>query len=245
MSDIISIVYLVVSVLVGAGLVFFFSKSQKNKVLKPLLSFSGGFLLAIAFTHFIPEIYIKHQERIGIYILIGFLIQLLLEYFSGGIEHGHAHAAQHNKMPWALFISLSIHSILEGIPLESSLHSTSNLIENHNHSSEAFLLGVVLHKMPVAIALTTLCINSGWSNVRTLIIIALFACMSPLGIGIGHFAPHFIEHFSMDVLFAVVIGMFLHVSTTIVFETSEGHKFSSIKLFSLLLGATLAILMHG
>jgi hypothetical protein len=36
------------------------------------------------------------------------------------------------------------------------------------------------------------------------------------------------------------VGMFLHISTTIIFETSENHKFNLAKLTAILLGVGLS-----
>src|SRR5699024_10508557 len=137
-----------------------------------LLSLSGGFLLAIAFVHFIPDLYARNTFKVGYYILLGFLVQLILEYFSKGIEHGHIHdvGKKVSTLPWALFVALSIHSFFEGIPLEAQLSNGGNrmLHEMHVHTPsnftqfgiEGLLLGIILHKIPVAIALMTYLVAS-------------------------------------------------------------------------------------
>lgn len=56
-----------------------------------LLAFSGSFLFAISMLHLIPELFATNTPNIGMWILVGFLIQLLLEYLSEGMEHGHLH----------------------------------------------------------------------------------------------------------------------------------------------------------
>ena len=81
---------LVLSALLGGALVSLLKFTNKSAVIKFALAFSGGFLLAILFEHLLPELYETGNATIGIWILSGFLIQLILEYFSGGIEHGHA-----------------------------------------------------------------------------------------------------------------------------------------------------------
>jgi hypothetical protein len=49
---------------------------------------------------------------------------------------------------------------------------------------------------------------------------------------------------SVPVVLGVVIGMFLHISTTIIFETSENHKFNLLKLSSVIAGIAGALLMY-
>jgi uncharacterized membrane protein YdcZ (DUF606 family) len=48
----------------------------------------------------------------------------------------------------------------------------------------------------------------------------------------------------MDILLAIVVGMFLHISTTIIFEASENHRFNLAKLASIFVGVTLALLIQ-
>lgn len=243
---------LISSVLVGGGAVVFLQNLNRGKIIKVLLSLSGGFLLAIAFIHFIPEIYAHGSEGVGYYILLGFLVQLFLEYFSGGIEHGHIHAKDtKGTIPWSLFIALSIHSFFEGMPLaaeflgEASEHVVEHVGHHHHHSKgegvQGLLLGIILHKIPVSIALMTLLLASGFKVSKAWGVLFAFALMAPLGMIVGHYGAKN-AFFNLEIILAVVVGMFLHISTTIIFESSENHKFNFIKLVSLLVGVGLAIL---
>ena len=45
----------------------------------------------------------------------------------------------------------------------------------------------------------------------------------------------------VHVVLAVVVGMFLHISTTIIFETSENHRINFLKLICILFGGVLAM----
>ena len=252
MSEFWGVILLIFSVLFGGGLVLALEKSNGTNLIKPLLSFSGGFLISIAFIHFIPDIYAKHSESIGVYILIGFLVQLFLEYFSGGIEHGHMHPSKNGNIPIVLFISLSIHSILEGIPLEAEFHPELISAHLHDHShhhhshgnGQSLLFGVVFHNIPVAIALMTLLLRSGWKKWSAFLILFAFSLTAPIGIFIGHNAPTIFDGYTADIILAIVVGMFLHISTTIIFETSEGHRFNLMKLITLLAGAFLGFWFH-
>ena len=76
---------LIASVLSGGVIVGYFNATNNSQMIKLALAFSGGFLLAIIFQHLLPDIYHDGAEQVGIFILIGFLVQLILEYFSGGI----------------------------------------------------------------------------------------------------------------------------------------------------------------
>ncbi len=236
------LISLLLSVVLGGFFVTYLHKTNKAQIIKLLLAFSGGFLLAIAFTHFIPELYHDSTSSIGFYILIGFLIQLLMEFFSGGIEHGHVHVHKGQAMPWGLFISLSVHSIIEGIPLGNQLIGTE--IAHHHAHGNSLLLGILFHQLPVAIALMTLLINTRLSLAKAWIVLLLFGIMTPLGVVIGLLTIPGAFGLDYPIVLAIVVGMFLHISTTIIFETSENHKFNLLKLVSIFVGCSLAFLMN-
>ena len=229
------------SVLCGGVIVSYFNAINNSKMIKLALAFSGGFLLAIIFQHLLPDIYHTGAEHVGIYILIGFLIQLILEYFSGGIEHGHVHVHKGQSLPWALFISLSVHSIIEGLPLGNQY---AGIISDHHHVHESLFWGIIFHQIPVSIALMTLLMNTKLSLLYSWLFLLLFGLMTPIGAVLGlKFTP---DQFGLDlhIILAVVVGMFLHISTTIIFETSENHKFNFLKLVSILVGCALAMILY-
>src|SRR5574337_1151128 len=108
-----------------SGMVLLIAKIPRNP-LRLLLAFSGAFLFALSLLHLIPELYQNGKGNIGIWILTGFLIQLLLEYVSEGIEHGHVHLHAHDHdhdshghvhIPYGVVFGLCLHSLLEGMPL--------------------------------------------------------------------------------------------------------------------------------
>lgn len=245
MEAIIVILSLIVSVLLGGFFVTFLHQTNKAQIIKLMLAFSGGFLLSIAFTHFIPDLYHDESASIGIYILVGFLVQLLLEFFSGGIEHGHVHVHKGQPMPWGLFLSLSVHSILEGIPLGNQMSGHEIISSHHHHEDDnSLLLGILFHQLPVAIALMTLLVNTKLNLVRSWIVLMAFGIMTPLGVVIGMMTLPGQLGLDYHVILAIVVGMFLHISTTIIFETSENHKFNLLKLLAIFVGCGLAFFMH-
>ncbi|MBT6809068.1 MAG: ZIP family metal transporter [Flavobacteriales bacterium] len=228
--EIANIIYLFLSVAIGAIIVEVF-KPTKSKNIQLLLTFSGAYLLAVSVMHLIPELFNNNpSNNIGIFILGGFLIQILLEYFSKGIEHGHFH--KQKVIPITVMISLCIHALLEGIPLGGGLE--------HNHSAHnALLTGILLHKAPVSIVLFSLFLQSGMSRIRAYFFLFIFAIMAPLGVYSGHLFSQLALY--ANEIMAIVIGIFLHISTTILFESTEGHKFSTIKIFAIITGSLLAI----
>ena len=220
---------LVASVIAGAIVVEIF-KPKKSRNIQILLTFSGAYLLAVSLLHLLPELFHHNTTpNIGLFILGGFLIQILLEYFSQGIEHGHFHKS--NIIPFSVLISLCLHALLEGVPLGGDL-------QEHTHN--ALLYGIVLHKLPVAIVLMTFFLQSGMRKQRAYIFLLIFALMAPLGVYAGNIFGA-LSNFHNEIM-AIVIGIFLHISTTILFESTDGHRFSFTKIITIIIGTLLAIL---
>lgn len=233
-------IYLIVSVLIS---VLFVSVSNPNKkFIQLLLSFSGAYLLSMTISHLLPETFgilethghhHEHSETvntklIGSFILLGIIIQLVLESFSKGAEHGHVHIHDSKKQfPWMLFASLCLHAFSEGIPLG---------YENN----QSFLWAIVIHKVPVGIVLTSFFFKHNYDLKKVAFFMTAFALMSPLGSLLAS-KIHFFQHYQ-NYITAIIIGIFLHISTVILFESSENHKFSYPKFIAILLGMAVALI---
>ena len=159
--------------------------------------------------------------------MLGILFQIILEFFSKGAEHGHVHG--HTKMhqiPWLLFISLCIHAFLEGFP-----------VSHHNDLA----LGIAIHHLPIAIILTSFFVSSGLNKNAIFLFMITFAIMTPLGTVVSDILPQLNDYYSE--ITAVVIGILFHISSTIIFESSEGHKFNIAKVSMIVIGIALAYLL--
>lgn len=229
---ILTIAVLILSVLVGALLERWISEKSPNIQL-PLV-FAGSFLFSVTIIHIIPELFAlsKEPKLVGLWVLGGFFLQRLLEFFSKGIEHGHSH--QHGKLTsgtrFSILLALVIHSLMEGTLLthESPFHG--------EHESYSLLMGIGLHKLPAAFALMVLMkeIRGRW------LLLSLFALASPAGFLLSNILT--LPENVLLTLFAVVCGSFLHISTTIFVETSPEHSLGWKKTLVSLFGAGLAIL---
>lgn len=246
MNLILVLFLLIITALLGGWAVVLLHNNEKKKLIKLSLAFSGGFLLSISFIHFLPELYDAGHLQIGLFVLLGFLIQLVLEFFSGGIEHGHIHVHKDKKIPYSILIALGVHSFVEGIPLGHQLNGGILATQHHGHNHEDYslFLGIVLHQIPVAIALMTLLLSSGIKKSLAWILLIGFVLTTPIGTLLGYFGGNLLPALNFDLLLAIVVGMLLHISTTIIFETSENHKFNFVKLITIILGCALAFLIH-
>jgi zinc transporter ZupT len=217
---------LILSVVIGVIIAKFIAPNKK--VVQIFLSFSGAYLLSITVLHLLPEVFESQQKNIGLYILLGIVIQTILEYLSKGAEHGHVHAHDlGNHVPWLLFVSLSIHAFLEGVPLG---------IENNL----GLLWAIIIHKVPIAIILAVFFKNSNLSTSKVVLFLSMFALMTPLGSWVAQDLT-ILKQFQVEIN-ALVIGVFLHISTAILFESSENHQFNFKKFIAILIGFSVAFI---
>lgn len=205
--------------------VVYVTKPKKQKNIHLLLAFSGAFLLALTFFELLPEVYtVANTKSISLFILAGILLQVFLEFFSKGAEHGHMHFdPEKNRFPIVLFLSLSLHALVEGVPLLND---------------GSILYGILVHKVPVAVILSIFLINSNLKQEYTLLFIGSFALMTPLGAwltqnfeGVANYGTQ---------LTALAIGVFLHISTIVLFESAKDHTFNLRKLVVIVLGIGIA-----
>lgn len=218
--------------LLGGLLAWAFKVDKHN--MKIALAFSGAFMLGLSFFHVLPESYQLLGSGAGVWVLAGFMAQIILEVLSKGMEHGHAHALHGKSIPLALFFGLGLHALLEGLPFGGQ----------HAHEHHSLLAGVIIHKIPVAFILGTVLRTSGFSLAKGAFAMFGFAAMAPLGGVITHFLEGGVIEVGQfqGITLAILVGVFLHIATTIIFESDKGHAFNLTKLVAIMLGFVLAFI---
>lgn len=225
-----------------AGLSVFFVKDLNMKRFKVLLAFSGSYLFSLTVIHILPEaVHESHNFTLtGIFVLIGFFVQLVLEFFTEGVEHGHIHLHDHtpdSSIPMAMFGGLCLHAFLEGM----LLYHPSSFHEGEEVGN--LLFGLILHKIPEAFALMSILVLGMKKRTTGFILLVLFSLASPIGLLVSTFffnlegVPE--EYFSY--VFALIAGNFLYISTTIFFESSPNHTFKANRLLASVVGAVSAV----
>lgn len=231
-------------VALGAGGLAFYIPKVSDGNYKLALVFAGSYLFSITIIHILPELF--HQDvqpgYVGMFVLAGFFLQQGLEFFSTGVEHGHIHVHdtghQHKESSAILvLLALGVHAFLEG-----GLLAHPRTVEHH-HDSNTLLWGILLHKAPEAFALMSVLLCEMKSKTRALFYLILFASASPTGLYLSDFflTTEAMSPRAFTLLFALVSGNFLHISTTIVFESSLDHKFNARKTSVAILAAGLAL----
>ena len=189
-----------------------------------LTVFGGAFLLAVCCLDLLPELAqglgfpVEHSlpgSAPFVAILVGFLVQQLIDALTAHAEHGHTEGGFTLA---GLLVGLSLHAFLEGMPLVSQTGQVD----------WGLTWGIVIHNIPVALILTALMAERGFGFGRTLATLAAFGLMSPL----GSLAKRYLlqpDPFWQTVITGLVVGVLLHVSSSILFDHKR-HHFSPLNI---------------
>ncbi len=207
-------------------------KKLDEKHMPLILAFSGSFLLSITFLHLLPETFEEVGAKAGIFVLLGFFAQLLIQRITHGAEHGHVHIHTHDHhIPLtSILLGLSLHAFMEGLPLGFNYRM--------NGTTPSLYLAVAAHKLPEAMLVTTL-VSASKSRMQTILTLLLFSALTPFAsilatqLGVTYHAISDV----VIMLIPFVAGAFIHIATTIFFESgTKQHMLSSRKTIAIVLG---------
>ena len=217
-----------------------------------LLAFSGSFLLSITLLHLVPETFEDIGHRAGIFVLAGFFLQVLIQRFTHGVEHGHTHIhvdghvhhihpgdhVHHHTIPInSILAGLSVHAFMDGLPLGFNYQVHPNATEY------SLYLAVGAHKLPEAMLLTSL-VWSVKGKQKALLVLILFSLITPVTAFFAETLGKQYMTMSKLVLWLIpiVAGAFIHIATTIFFESgTKQHMLTWQKTSAILLGLAVGL----
>ncbi len=234
------------------------------------LSFVSGVMLGVAFFHMLPHAIMEISEQrnssghemdhlainpVMLSAALGFLAMFFLERFASfhqhdvveecnTHDHDHARAHSHGVTPltWSgAALGLSLHSLLEGVALASSISVAATLHPGAGLAGLGTFLVIVLHKPFDAMTLTTL-LRAGKSSARKLHVVnILFALIVPIGAAIfllktGGGDPTFTAY-----ALAFSAGSFLCIAGSDLLPELHFHSHDRVRLsLALVLGLAIA-----
>jgi zinc transporter ZupT len=224
----------------GGGIIPMVVRKMNPNLPIYMLAFTGACLFGITIMHLLPEVYQELGHPAGIYIVMGFFLQVALQTLSHGTEHGHTHIpkGEHQHVHVApLLLGLSIHAFMEGIPMGFRFKDPAAL--------SSLVIGVAAHKLPEAFTLITVMLHSHQKGAKLWRILLIFSLVTPgaavLSAVLGSHSAY-ISNITAY-LVALVIGAFLHISTTIFYESgTKHHELSYRKVIAIAGGLLLAFL---
>lgn len=221
------------------------------KFLMAVNVFGGAFLFASCFINLVPHMFLGEGDyrfvtpgvhvKVAAAVMVGFLVQLLLEQLTRGAEHGHNHCPDceehhhdHNHHPmFGLMLGLCIHAFLEGMPL----------VDLDGDVHLGLFWGIVLHNIPISLVMVGLFASNGYGFWKSLVLLLVFGLMTPLGSLCNLFLlPD--DEVVQSLLMGVVVGILLHVSVSILFD-HDHNQFSWAKLGLIVLAFAAAYFTPG
>jgi len=213
-------------------------KGLDDRRMHYLLAFSGSFLLSITFLHLLPETFSSLGSKAGLLLLSGFFVQLIIQRVTHGLEHGHVHIHQHeHRMPInSMLLGLALHAFMEGLPLgfNYSMHGTE----------PSLYLAVAAHKLPEAMLVTSLVAETKTRS-KAFITLLIFSLITPIAGLLATMLGNYYTAISQVVMYLIPIiaGVFIHIATTIFFESgTKSHMLSWQKTISILLGVGMGLI---
>jgi zinc and cadmium transporter len=173
--------------------------------LKLFVCLGAGLLLGMSLLHMIPEASELIPKTFGIWFLVGFLLLLVLERFVM-VHACEEHGCHYHTVGLAAFAGLTIHGIIEGIALASSLVI--------NGLGPLVLVAILSHKAPGSFTLTSILKLAGKSTKQIVLFVIGVSLSGPLGLLLAHL---FLDAKDLGkpagILLAVSAGRFLFIST--------------------------------
>ncbi|MCE9620309.1 MAG: ZIP family metal transporter [Planctomycetes bacterium] len=234
------------------------------------LSFVSGVMLGVALFHMLPHAIMENAQGreadhhtinpVMISAALGFLAMFFLERFAsfhqhdvveegGGSEskcdHGHDHDGHHHgvtPLTWSgAALGLSLHSVLEGVALASSVAVAATLHPGVGLAGLGTFLVILLHKPFDAMTLTTLLRASKMGAGKTHLVNFLFALIVPVGAGLFLLKTGGGDHAFTACALAFSAGSFLCIAGSDLLPELHFHSHDRVRLsLALVLGLAIA-----
>jgi ZIP family zinc transporter/zinc and cadmium transporter len=210
--------------MLGTLTVLMFHKwSEKNSFL--IINFAAGIMLALAFTHLIPEgLELNPGPGTMIYVLLGFLIMFFLQFV---VLFHPCHDEGCSKHTGTTSIAgLSLHSMIDGLIIAVGFEVNDSI-------GILTTIAILLHKLPDGITISGILLHSGSSKKKIFNFSLLTACFTPIGTILGIFLFKDMSISVLGSLLGLTAGSFIFLSASdLIPETHKcKNRFAPFMLF--------------
>lgn len=194
--------------------------------LKLFVSLGAGILIGMSMLHILPEASHLIPDTFGIWLMAGFLVLLILERFIM-VHACEEHGCNYHTVGLAAFVGLTVHGLIEGLALGSSLMASD--------IGPLVLVGILSHKAPAGMALTSILRLSDRSSRRIIAFILGVSLSVPAGCLLAYLALS--RHSSSSLagaLLAASAGTFLYIAACDLLpelHRKNGEKFKRMVAF--------------
>lgn len=224
---------LAIAVAIGAVIPLGLSWSRHH--LPAFLSLAAGVMLGAALLHLLPEAFELAPRHTALWILLGFLFLYAFEKFVT-VHVCEALDCEVHTVGVSAFLGLAIHALTEGFALGSGLLS--------GRLGWIIFLSILLHKIPAALALTSILLHEQYRR-RTILVLQLaFIAMVPLGAVMVQLLTSIQGINFVGIAVAFSVGTFLHISLSdLLPEVHRSEYRRSWAFLTFLLGLAFIVLL--
>lgn len=179
-----------------------------RKIQEYLIALGAGFILALAFLELIPESIEKIGHEAPLFFLLGFaLIHFFEHTFIGHLHFGeetHFDIMISKTAAYSAVLGLFIHAFFDGLAISAGFHIDFSI-------GLMLFLGIVLHKVPEGITISSIILAAKQSKRMAFFATAMIATSTMLGILavflLVNINPNFIGYvFALSAGIAVYVG---------------------------------------
>lgn len=217
----------VVSLMSLVGLLVLARKNWSEAMMSKILAAAAGALLASAFLHIIPEMFMEASESqmplLSAIVLITILCLVALEqliawhhcrHTSCEHEHEHHHLVGNKATAYSILIGDGLHNVVDGMVIASVFMVSPTL-------GWTATLAILLHEIPHEIGDFGILIASGMSKMKA----AAFNLISALTALVGSVATYyFAQILDYEIYFlAIAAGSFLYIALSDILPELQHH----------------------
>lgn len=213
--------------LMGSALPLLVPQLKENG-LKLFVSLGAGLLLGMSILHMLPEAAEMIPATFSFWFLFGFVLLLILERFFM-VHPCDEHGCHYHTVGIAAFSGLTVHGVIEGFALASSLYVAQ--------LGPLVLIAILAHKAPQGFALTSILKLAKKSHRQIMLFAVGVALSGPLGVALA-FGLIQLEKMpsAAGVLLAISAGTFLYIAACDLIpelHRSDSEKFKRLAAFVL------------
>lgn len=186
------------------------------------ISFSAGVVLTVALLHLLPEAAEVYDGAFAA-ALITLLAFYVLEH-TITIHTCKEGDCEVHTIGAVAFAGLMFHSLLDGIIIGVAVDADFAI-------GLAVTVGIILHKFPVGITITSLLLHSGYDRKKTIILSSCVALATPVGALGAYFLIHNMNDTVTGLLLAIGAGSFIYIGASdLIPETHKNFNKANIGL---------------
>lgn len=234
--------------LVG-GFIVLWRSDYAKKIIIPLLAFSAGAFLGVAFLDVLPEAVESTSDVHLVFIaaLAGFFLFFVLERVLMIFSHRHKHTnetqshSEHSEsLPILIVLGDSVHNFLDGAVIGLAYLASPAL-------ALPTALAIAAHEIPQEVGDFTILLDSGWKKTNIVIANVLSSLLSIVGIFLAVFVGSKLESF-LPYLLGAVGGTFIYIAACDLIPEIQDrakHKHMFAIIFAFLFGLVLVGYLVG